>query len=131
MKTPSSNVTKAVKTEGAPLVGAPPEYLGDIPRSQNYTLLHPFRLEGVEYRVLTVSRLTGKQISAVSKASREGVDAELAVWAAMCGIPVNAAAALDSQDINNISALGANFTPPSESAASEPTGEDGEPTPQT
>lgn len=128
--TDETRVTSAVKsteTAAAPLVGAPAEYLSDTPREEEHTLKQPFRLAGTEYRKVTVRRLTGKELFAINKAIRSGtVDPESAMFSAMLRIPVAAVEALDSEDVQAISKISANFTPQLANTADEPTGENGE-----
>ena len=121
-------IVTAVKSE-APLVGAPAEYLDvSVVREKTIQLKHPLRLEGTEYRSVTVRKLTGKEIFAVNRAVRQGKEPEAAMFAAMCRLPVPVIEALDGDDITTISKLAANFTPQSLDTAEEPTGENGEST---
>lgn len=121
-------VASAVKTEAAaPLVGAPAEYLGGPAREADHTLLYPFKLAGVEYRVLTVRKLTGKEIFAMNKVVRDqGISPEAALFSAMCRIPLAAVEAIDAEDLGALSTLSANFTPQLASTSEEPTGPNGE-----
>lgn len=133
MENTATRVTTAVKQEApekgasnaAPLVSAV-EYLGEqAVREKSYVLKYPFRLGGVEYRTLTLKKLTGKQIFAVNAAAKQGITAEAALYSAMCGIPIAAAEALDSEDIKAISEAVQDFSPQLFEAG-EQTGENGE-----
>jgi len=124
------NVVKAVKA-GA-LKGAPAQYLNPGQREVTITLIHPFLLDGVEYRTLTAHKLTGRDIFAVNRTVEElkekgvHVESEAVLYAAMCGVPPAAIEALDAQDLTALSRKTADFTRQLEAAAEGPTGENGE-----
>lgn len=138
MKSPSNDegriVASAIKSE-APLVGAPAEYLpGEdgqpVVREKKIPLKFPFRLEGVEYREVTARRLNGGDIFRINNFAKKGNDAQTAMFAVMCRIPVAAIEALDAEDLTALTRASADFTRQLVGTDDEPTGNDGENTSQ-
>jgi len=131
MANAEQNVTKAVKAE-APIVGAPAEYLDGGVRQVTYPLDFPFRLDGAEYRSVTANKLTGKEIFAVSRESKEKphLDRQILVFAVMCKVPYRVIEAMDASDIQGLSEASAVFTRQLDETADAPTGNDGENTSQ-
>lgn len=124
-------IVRATPTTDKPLADNKVEYLDGVQTELTYTLKVPFRLNGQEYREVTVRRLTGREIAAISGATRQGIAPEIAMWSAMMRLPAIVVEAIVSSDIQEISELAANFTPQSAPEADGATGETGENTPQT
>jgi len=122
-------VTTAVKSDGAPLVGAPARYLSGKVRAAIINLVEPLEYGGVEYYQLTAVRLDGKKIFAANAAADNGVTREAAMFAAMCSVPVEVIEALDAADINQLAAKLQAFMPQSPQTAEDATGNSGETTP--
>lgn len=58
-------------TTTTPITEATPNYLGDTVRSTSVPLKFPFELDGIEYRTVTVRRITGREAQSWSRALRE------------------------------------------------------------
>lgn len=87
-------------------------YLNDAPRSTTITLLHPFELDGVQVREVTVRRLRGFEAKLFAQASLAAAQAGL-IEPVFPGVELSAEAyaALDDDDVYQIDEAIEGFMP--------------------
>jgi hypothetical protein len=105
-----------------------PKFIGTESRSATVTLKYPMEYDGVIYKTITLSRISGAQLQNLNK--QDG-DPAIALMHLLTGVPHRVLEALDAEDFAEINVVGADFLPRRLMEAAEQNQSDGQDTQQT